>query len=363
VVVSLQLPPGATALVPLEASGISGGGFSVPQVATDWVCLTTGTGTGTDVSSVSCSLASLQGRTTKPLVLQVHLPATFEATGDRTIQVTIGATGWSGTTTTIPLLVSPSPAHVDIVGDPVAPALTAGTFGTLALDLRNVGGSPVTAASEVVLEVRLPPGVTVGGRSGDTGWSCTSQGGSLTSPQLRCTLQDAPAGSAVPLDVDLLLEGYPAEMPGASVEITLTGPDYQAAWASPLVLQAAVLEIGDTDPVFVIDDPLPLGLSLSVTNAGNATATDVALTFVSPAVLFLPATELFPVTATGCEEWTSNVSLPGRAECLLGDLAPGEIKDVVAPAAVLARTAPLTLSLTGGGLPAPVVFERALVNL
>lgn len=337
VLVSLQLPPLATA---------------VAQAGPGWAC--------SGLGSVSCTLASpLPAQTNIQLALEVYLPIDLDATDNLSVRLTISADNWLESATAISLHVSASPARVDLLGELVPLSLTAGVFSTLLLDLHNIGGSPVTAADEVVLELVLPQGVVVGDGAGADGpWTCVSQGATGDDAALECRLPTALARAAVPLSIDLLLDGDPALIPGTAAQITLTSVGFQAQ--RTVALQTPVLDVDE--PTLVIEAPLSLGLRVTVTNTGNATATGVSLTLASPSVLFLPSTQLFPTAATGCLTWTGSGGLPGYAECALGDLAPGASKSILAPAAVLPGTAPLSLDFTGGGLPATGVLSEWMLN-
>jgi uncharacterized repeat protein (TIGR01451 family) len=198
--------------------------------------------------------------------------------------------------------------------DPV----TAGSQLTYELSVENNG--PSTAVN-VLVEDRLPAGVSVDSVSATGGGSCNTGVPGDATNLTTCAFDSMASGDSETMTIVVTVN---ADTTGllqndASVDSETFDPDN----SNNLATETTTVEVDADLSVTKSDspDPVPAGGNLSYTvtvaNAGPSTATDVELTDTLPAeTTFVSAS--IPASPASC------VHSGGTVTCALGDLAPGD---------------------------------------
>lgn len=224
---------------------------------------------------------------------------------------------------------------VDIIDsdDPVAQNADLG----LIITVNNGGPSDATA---VELTVTLPASYTYNSTATPGGWNCTPAGNTVA-----CTLATLASNTLSTLTLFVT----PTATGIQTTSVTVTGADTDIDPSNNTATESTTIEPGvvsATDLAVVLSDnpdPVVAGDNLAytsrVTNNGDVTATDVALTQV------LPSGVAFVSASNGCSE------SGGIVQCAMGVIAAGtsaSVNVVVRPAAAGTLSSTVTV-LSGSG--------------
>lgn len=253
--------------------------------------------------------------------------ATIVAVASLLVALTLGshagAVSAPGGARGLPLAVSDLSVTVTDSPDPVS----AGAPLQYVLDVSNAGPDPAAA---VVLTDTLPAGVTFGSATG-LDWTCDESTGTVT-----CTRDDAAVGSVPGVTIVVTAPAEGASLTNeAAVASSTSDPDLGNNEDSQLtdVTPSADLSVSTTDAPDPVLSGASLVYTLSVTNAGPSSATDLVLTDT------LPAQAVY-VSASGTG-WSCNHAA-GAVTCTRAAAAIGPVPDVTITVTAPAQGGSLT---------------------
>ena len=324
-VAQVTLPDGVT------IDGISGqafagvtGRFAAVDVGAGWICTD-------DPLGAQCTLAALPPMTTSTLTLRVAVDDSYDGS-DGQIGLVVNGAGITYKAPPIRVTIAASPARLALRTPAPALQLVSGRTRTLALDVANVGGSPMAAGTGSVTVV-LPAGVTGALADGASPWACMAEAAgtsqiardaALQGATLTCRVGALGARAAAPLTL-ALTAGSSDEVRSHVLSVLLApggrhAPD-QAIAAFSLVRPAALGVVGDSAATVALgQDALA---KLAVTNSGDLPSSAVSVTLTAPNGVDVDVSDgAWACSGDGTWTCTTGSIAPGGSASLPVSLAP-----------------------------------------
>ena len=264
-------------------------------------------GQGTCDAAGACHLGDIAAGTTATVTVTALVDATLTTSLVNTASVRSSTTLVNPADDTVTLTTPVRPqADVSITKTGPSGAVVPGTAVSWTITVANAGPS---TAHGVVVSDPLPTGLRPGATATSAAGVCTISAGTVS-----CTMNPINNGSTVTVVVAGVLDASYVS-PSVSNTATLTSPDdttpaNNSANATNSAIPQADVQVVVTPSAATAVAGMPLGFTITVTNAGVSDAANSVLTFPVPAGYTLSS-------ASGC-----TVTL-GIATCAVGTLAAG----------------------------------------